>query len=76
MLLLLNYYDSNSYRSFSLLEAIAKKRIRPKTIAVAIVERAITIWGAMEKRSHEPTHKIDTKINQKATIFAIAKLED
>ena len=40
-------------------------RIRAKTIAVAIVERAITIWGAIQKSSHEPTYKIDTKMKQR-----------
>ena len=43
---LLNYRDSDSCRSFSLLKAIAKTA---KTIAVAIIGRAITKWGAIEK---------------------------
>ena len=31
-------------------------------IAVAIVGRAITIWEAIQKRSHEPIYKTDMKI--------------
>ena len=65
-----NYRDS--FRSFSVLKAIAKRlsllfanafkeRKRATTIAVAIVGRAITIWEAIEKRSHEPTYKTYTK---------------
>ena len=49
------------------------------TIAVAIVGRAITIWEAIQKRSYEPIYKTHTKIEAKrlrATIFAIAKLEE
>jgi hypothetical protein len=48
------------------------------TIAVLIVERAIT-WEAMQKISQKSTYKTDTKNKAKglrATIFAIAKLED
>ena len=46
------------------------------TIAVAIVGRAITIWEAIKKRSHEPIYKKYTKFEAKrlrATIFAITK---
>ena len=46
------------------------------TIAVAIVGRVITIWVAIQKRSHEPIYKTHTKIEAKrlrATTFAIAK---
>ena len=53
-----------------------RKRATP--IAVAIVGRAITIWEAIQKRSHEPIYKTNTKIEAKglrATTFAIAKLE-
>ena len=32
------------------------------TIAIAIVGRAITIWEAIQKRSHEPIYKTYTKI--------------
>ena len=49
------------------------------TIAIAIVGRAITIWEAMKKRSHEPIYKTHTKVEEKrlrATTFAIAKLEE
>ena len=49
------------------------------TIAVIIVERAITIQEAIQKRSHEPMYKTDTKIEAKrlrVTTFAIAKLEE
>jgi hypothetical protein len=49
------------------------------TIAVAIVGRAITIWEAIQKRSHEPIYKTHTKIEAKrlrATTLAIAKLEE
>ena len=34
-------------------------------IAVAIVERAITIWEAIQKRSQEPIYKTHTKIEAK-----------
>ena len=49
------------------------------TIAVAIVGRAITIWEAIQKRSHEPIYKTHIKIEAKrlrATTFAIVKLEE
>ena len=45
---------------------------------IAIVVRAITIWEAIQKRSHEPIYKSNKKIEAKrlgATTFAIAKLE-
>ena len=38
------------------------KRKRATTIVVAIVGRAITIWEAIQKRSHEPIYKTYTKI--------------
>ena len=34
---------------------------RATTIAVTIVGRAITIWEAIQKRSHEPIYKTHTK---------------
>jgi hypothetical protein len=34
---------------------------RATTIAIAIVRRAITIWEAIQKRSHEPITKTYTK---------------
>ena len=46
-----------------------------KVITVAIVGRAITIWEAIQKRSHEPIYKTHTNIEAKrlrATTFAIA----
>ena len=49
------------------------------TIAVAITGRAITIWEAIQIRSHEPIYKTYTKIEAmrlRATTFAIAKLEE
>ena len=45
---------------------------RATTIALAIVERAITIWEVIQKRSHELIYKIDTKNEAKilrATTF-------
>ena len=47
------------------------------TFAVTIVGRAITIWEAIENRTHEPIYKTDTKNEAKrlrATLFVIAKL--
>ena len=44
-----------------LLFANAKERKRATAIAVAIVRRAITIWEAIQKRSHEPIYKTYTK---------------
>ena len=44
-----------------------------------MVGRAITIWGAIHKNSHETMYKLDTKnvaIRLRATTFAIAKLEE
>ena len=38
------------------------KVIALPTIAVAIVGRAITIWEAIQKRSHEPIYKTNTKM--------------
>ena len=55
------------------------ERKRATTIAVAIVRRAITIWEAIQKRSHEQIYKTHTKIEAKrlrVTTFAIAKLEE
>ena len=40
---------------------------------VAIVERAITIWEAIQKRSHEPTYKTHTKIEAISKWEAIQK---
>jgi hypothetical protein len=86
-----NYRDSNSCCSFSLLKAIAKKLLllfanafksvkeRQLLLSVAIVGRVITIWEAIQKRSHEPIYKTNTKIEAKrlrATTFAIVKLEE
>jgi hypothetical protein len=31
------------------------------TIVVATIGRAITIWETIQKRSHEPIYKTDTK---------------
>ena len=38
-----------------------QERKRATTIAVAIVERAITLWEAIQKRIHEPIYKTYTK---------------
>ena len=38
------------------------ERKRATTIAVVIVDRAIIIWEAIQKRSHEPIYKTYTKI--------------
>ena len=38
------------------------------TIAVAIVGRAITIWEAIQKRSHDPIYKTYTKNEAKGLI--------
>ena len=49
------------------------------TIAAAIVERAITIWEAIQKKRIEPIYKTYTKIEAKrlrATTFDITKLEE
>jgi hypothetical protein len=45
------------------LQTIAIKKAT--TIAVAIVGRAITLWEAIQKRSHEPNYKTHTKIEAK-----------
>jgi hypothetical protein len=69
--------DSDSCRSFSLLKAIAKRL--PLLFPNAIVGRAITIWEAIQKRSHESIYKTHKKVEAKrlrATTFAIAKLEE
>ena len=48
--------------------------------AIAIVGRAITIWRAIEKRSHAPIYKTNAKNiiikGLGATTFAVAKLEE
>ena len=46
---------------------------KAKTIAIAIVERAITIWEAIQKRSHEPFYKTYTK-NEAKGLRAITLL--
>ena len=73
---LFNYYcDINSCRSYSLSKAIAicvlllfaiafKYVNRATTIAVG---RAITVWEAKQKRSHEPIYKNYTKIIAKGS---------
>ena len=51
---------------------------RATAIAVAKVGRAITIWEAIQKRSHEPIYKADTKTEAKRlrpTTFTVTKLE-
>jgi hypothetical protein len=51
---------------------------RATTIVVTIVECLITIWKAIQKRSHEPIYTTHTKIEAKrlrATAFAITKLQ-
>ena len=40
-----------------------KERKSATTIAVAIVGRAITVWGAIQKKNHEPNQS--TKLIQK-----------
>ena len=48
-------------------------------IVSKIENRAITIWRPIQKRSHEPIDKPNTKNEAKelrATTFAIAKLEE
>ena len=75
------FRDSDSCRSFSLLKAIAIrlpllfantfKSVKERKL----FGRAITIWGAIQKRSHEPIYKILSK-EIRATTFAIAKLEE
>ena len=71
--------------AFSLLEAIAKIFLFLFAIAlksvkdVATVGRAITIWKAIQKRSHESIYKSDTNNEAKrlrATTLTIAKLEE
>jgi hypothetical protein len=42
-----------------------KERKRATTIAVAKVGRALTVWEAIQKRSHEPIYKTYTKIEAK-----------
>ena len=41
------------------------ERKRATTIAVALVGRAITVWEAIQKRSHEQIYKTYTKIEAK-----------
>ena len=48
-----------------LLFAHAFKRVKLPTIAIAIVGRAITVWEALQKRSHETIYKTCTKIEAK-----------
>jgi hypothetical protein len=45
------------------------------TIAVAIVGRAITIWEAQQKRSHEPIYKSYTKIEAKGRSTKVGAIE-
>ena len=64
-------------KRFLLLFANAFKSV--KTLAVAIVGRAINIREATQKRSHESSYKTYTKNEAKrlrATTIAIAKLEE
>ena len=61
-------------------EGSLSKVIAVPTIAIAIVVAlSRSIFEAIQKRSHEPIYKTQTKIEAKrlkATIFAIAKLEE
>ena len=71
--------NSDSCRSFSLLKAIAIRHPLLFANAFKGVGRVITIWEAIQKKSHEPIYKTHTKIEAKklgATTFAIAKLEE
>ena len=58
----IQYCDSN-IGLFSIAPplVIALTRKRATTIAIAIVGRTITIWEAIQKRSHEPINKTYTK---------------
>ena len=50
--------------------------INPK---ITIVQKAITAWGAIEKRIYEPIYKTDTKNEAEGlrkTTFTIEKLEE
>ena len=55
--------DSDMY-TFTLRYRLSERK-RATTIAVAIVGRAITVWEAIQKRSHEPIYKTYTKIEAK-----------
>ena len=52
-------------RSYPLLKAIAKSKGKiialSRSVSLAIVGRAITVWEAIQKRSHEPIYKTYTK---------------
>ena len=41
------------------------RALKKTTIALTIVGRAITIWEAIQKRSHEPIYKTNAKIKQR-----------
>ena len=50
-----------------------------KVIALPTIAIKALIWEAIQKRSHEPIYKTNTKIEAKSlrvTTFAIAKLEE
>ena len=63
--------DSDMY-TFTLRSRL-EERNRATTIAIAIVGRAITIWEAIQKRSHEPIYKTYTK-NEAKGLRAITLL--
>jgi hypothetical protein len=65
-LLLLALEGDRIARCGLLLFANAFKSVKRATaIAVAIVGRAITIWEAIQKRSHEPIYKTHKKFKQR-----------
>ena len=74
MLILVLRGDS---KRFSLLFKSVKEQ--QLAIAVIIIGRAITIWEAIQKKSHELIYKTDTKSGAKklrVITFAIAKKSD
>ena len=79
----IQYCDSNiGLFSFAFFKVIALPTIVTAIVgalAVAIVGRAITVWEAIQKRSHEPIYKnLYKKWSKgiKSDNFAIAKLEE
>ena len=72
-----NYGVIQSLKFLILLMSLEHKRAT--AIAVPIVGWAITIWEAIQKRSHKTIYKTYTKIEAtrlRVTTFAIAKLEE
>ena len=60
-----NFYSIEPKKIAKINVAIASEKSNKCTNAVALVVRAITLWGAIQKRIHEPIYKPIQKVKQR-----------